>query len=846
MRKAPILPHTRKTSILSCRGALSLAALAAALGICAAPAGATAALPDGRVLELVTPTASPGVHVDVLPTARVGSDGNEIAFQTWGNRDVGAANTLETYLSTRTPGGWSVKLLSPPEAAHPNFNPAYDLPANPFFAFNDNLSEGLFDSLPASPIVPGEPANSDNLYLQDTASGSSTLITKVASDIPNAGPRVAATSPDLQHVLLDNGDGGEGGNYFNVPGFLSGDWQEVYAWSPDQGMTIASVLPDGRVAGEGGGGVSYYDGFGASAGAGGLDPVVAGDPQTFTFFYGGNPHAISDDGSRIFFTNPPSDGFLAVGHIFQRRDQGQPDASTVQLDTLAPGTPINEEATYGQYASTFITATPNGHQALFSSCEPLTPDSTAVIDPGTACQTENGDAATAGESNSRFTSKNDLYMYDEDANGGAGSLTDITTGDPSGADVLGVLGVSSDLSRVYFAARGNLTGTAPAFDGLLQPVAEPRAIPQPICLGQDGRYPLPWTALDADQPLLLGGPERGHRHVAGRDRRAPRRHPGDRGRPLPRVHELRRPRWTPRITTSIHWTLTRTRRSTSTTTTTRGRGRPACRASAREHRASDSTINSQELTTQDNDLVNYPDWEKQNLLPNGTLFFESGEKLVPVDHNSTTDVYEYKPGTGTLSLMSSGQGTEPSNFVGATADGSNVFFTTDQSLLPSDIDNNIDIYDARVGGGVANTAPPSGCQSNCAPPPVTSTFFGPGNQAPAVVVPGPKPVAFALARLTSAQVRSLAKTGAVTLAITAPGAGKVSGKALARLSRGGALKTIGSASVTARNAGVLHLTLRLSAKARASLKKSGRLAVEIVATFGKATKTARVTLVRAR
>ena len=845
MRKAPILPHTRKTSILSYRRALSLAALAAALGICAAPAGATAALPDGRVLELVTPTASPGVHVDVLPIARVGSDGNEIAFQTWGNRDVGASNTLETYLSTRTPGGWSVKLLSPPEAAHPNFNPAYDIPANPFFAFNDNLSEGLFDSLPASPIVPGEPANSDNLYLQDTASGSSTLITKVASDIPNTGPRVAATSPDLQHVLLDNGDGGEGGNYFNVPGFLSGDWQEVYAWSPDQGMSIASVLPDGRVAGEGGGGVSYYDGFGATAGAGGLDPVVAGDPQTFTFFYGGNPHAISDDGSRIFFSNPPSDAFLADGHIFQRRDQGQPDASTVQLDTPAPGTPINEEGTYGQYASNFITATSNGHQALFSSCEPLTPDSTAVIDPGTACQTENGDAATAGESNSRFTSKNDLYMYDEDANGGAGSLTDITTGDPGGADVLGVLGTSSDLSRVYFAARGNLTGTAPASTDYCNPSLNPEPFPNLYVWDKTdgtrflGQLSMPTSLCYLGDPNgdidtwqdEIDGFHAGARVTADGRYLAftsssttldPSYNNIDPLDPYPHKevyeYDYDNPGSGPTCVSCV------------------GAGAPS----------SDSTINSQELTTQDNDLVNYPDWEKQNLLPNGTLFFESGEKLVSADHNSTTDVYEYKPGPGTLSLMSSGQGTEPSNFVGATADGSNVFFTTDQSLLPSDIDNNIDIYDARVGGGVANTAPPSGCQSNCAPPPVTSSFFGPGNQAPAVVVPAPKPVVFALARLTSAQVRSLAKTGAVTLAITAPGAGKVSAKALARLSRGGPLKTIGSASVTARNAGVLHLTLRLSAKARASLKKSGRLAVEIVATFGKATKTARVTLVRAR
>ena len=96
-----------------CAVALATASMAGILATGVASAGAATALPDGRVLELVTPTASPGVHVDAMPIARVGSDGNEVAFETWGNRDVGAANTLETYLSTRTPGGWSSSALPP-------------------------------------------------------------------------------------------------------------------------------------------------------------------------------------------------------------------------------------------------------------------------------------------------------------------------------------------------------------------------------------------------------------------------------------------------------------------------------------------------------------------------------------------------------------------------------------------------------------------------------------------------------------------------------------------------------------------------------------------------------------
>jgi hypothetical protein len=185
--------------------------------------------------------------------------------------------------------------------------------------------------------------------------------------------------------------------------------------------------------------------------------------------------------------------------------------------------------------------------------------------------------------------------------------------------------------------------------------------------------------------------------------------------------------------------------------------------------------------------------------------------------------------------------------VGATANGSDVFFSTDQSLLASDVDNNYDVYDARVGGGVPNNPPPAPCTPQlCAAPPGTSTFVGPGNPKPGTVVPPPKAVAFALARLTSAQVKSLARSGSVSLSITAPGAGKVSAKALAPLSRGGALKTIASASVTARKAGVLHLTLRLSGAARSTLKRSGHLAVSIQASFGRTTKTLHITLIRTR
>jgi hypothetical protein len=775
------------------RAALLAAGVTALMGGAAIPAGAaTVSLPDGRVLELVTPTTSPNVDVNALPFAQVGADGNEVAFETLGDRNVGPSANLETYLSTRTPGGWSVKLLTPPEAASTfNWYPAH-FPPNPFFAFSSDLSETVFDAAPASPLTPADPPDSDNVYVQDTATGADTLVNTAGPDLSFIGPRVAAVSPDFRHVVFDDG-GGVANNYYNLPEPGQIRPPEVYVWSADQGMSLASILPDGRIG--------------------------TGNAVT--------SHGISDDGSRIFWQ-----GSAGVGHVYERRDQGLPDASTVQLDVPAPGAPVNATVVGGAYSSQFITATSDGHQALFQSCAPLTADSTASIVSYDTCDNFDDFSSSAN--------KNDLYIYDEDGNAGAGSLTDISTGDPNGAKVLGVVGASSDLSRVYFVALGNLTGTAPTPNDYCQTPAgdAPNLY---VWDKTDGvkfiaqlQAPSPpgacWFTPQGDVAVWENGIDAEHKQAAvsaGGDYVAFATYAAI----DPAYDNIDPTSGYPHQEVYIY---------------KYGSAGPICVSCVGSGPAlSDATIANQQLTTVENELQNFPGWQKRNLLDNGTLFFESADKLVSGDDNTTTDVYEYKAGPGTLSLISSGRSTQPSNFMGATADGSNVFFSTDQSLLPSDIDNNIDIYDARVAGGVANTPPPSGCQSGCSPPPGTSTFVGPGNPKPTVVVPGPRPVAFALARLTSAQIASLARTGTVTLTITAPGAGRVSARALARLGRGAAT-TIASASAPVRGAGPLRLTLRLSGKARAALKKAGHLAVEIVATFGKSTKTARVTLVRAR
>jgi hypothetical protein len=116
------------------------------------------------------------------------------------------------------------------------------------------------------------------------------------------------------------------------------------------------------------------------------------------------------------------------------------------------------------------------------------------------------------------------------------------------------------------------------------------------------------------------------------------------------------------------------------------------------------------------------------------VFFDSFESLVPTDTNADRDVYEWEAeGVGScgepdgcLALISSGRSEEGARFLDASADGSDVFFLTDGSLVATD-PGATDVYDARVGGGFPAPPPPLSCEGdNCQvlPPEPASPALG--------------------------------------------------------------------------------------------------------------------------
>jgi hypothetical protein len=133
------------------------------------------------------------------------------------------------------------------------------------------------------------------------------------------------------------------------------------------------------------------------------------------------------------------------------------------------------------------------------------------------------------------------------------------------------------------------------------------------------------------------------------------------------------------------------------------------------------------------------------------VFFDSIEPLVPQDDNGFVDVYEWeREGSGScreaqssetggcVFLLSGAQSADNSYLVDASASGGDVFFVSRAHLVSADRGDDDVLYDARVGG----VEPPAeggcsgaGCQGAPPAPPIFSTpasvtFEGNGNPLP--------------------------------------------------------------------------------------------------------------------
>jgi hypothetical protein len=364
---------------------------------------------------------------------------------------------------------------------------------------------------------------------------------------------------------------------------------------------------------------------------------------------------------------------------------------------------------------------------------------------------------------------NDLYRFDSDGNGG-GSLSDLTP-DPTtenGAEVQGVVAISKDGTRVYFTANADLDGSG---EGKAGNCVSPLRLAEGQCnlyLWSQGEGVKLIARLNADGNSLLSDAINWAPTTTGVSSgsafqktafssddgktllfRSQEQLSGFSNKGVPELYRYRE-------------------------------GQPIACVSCNPTGESSSSFTLGSLKPSALRAAEPASLASRNLSADGNrAFFETADALVSSDTNgldgcppvgatlqafaACRDVYEWEaPGSGSctesppsyspanggcLYLISTGKDDYPSFFADASTNGNDVFFFTRQGLVGQDKDELLDVYDAKVGGGIAaqNSLPAVTCESTeaChgpvpAPPsegsPTSQAFVGPGN-----VVSKPKP-----------------------------------------------------------------------------------------------------------
>jgi hypothetical protein len=662
-----------------------------------------AGLPDARVYEQVTPVdkngAAPGGDISLIQAAR---DGSAITFLSRGGIPGSeGAQKYPNYLASRG-SDWSTRGLLPPAALGSTAGVL-------------GLSQDLTRAYVAQSSLPASPAD---LSQRDNATGGWRPIALKGENVETF--RYVGGSTGGSTVVFESGTKLPPGGVEEAP--------NIYAWDRGSGMlSLAGVFNNGLPPEKG-----------ALAGS--------NEPSNLRHFLQAQ-HTVSSDGSRVFFSD------IANGQLYLRQNPTQPQsalggkgncteaalACTLQVSASKRSTPDP----LGPKPAAFWGATPDGSVAFFTSPAKLTNN------------------ATTGPKDEG----NDLYRYEA----GSGSLTDLTPDkaatDPNGAEVRGVLGASEDGSYVYFAANGVLSKTLNAQGEKATlgncSVTGPVQSGSGTCnlyLAHEGKVAfiakLQVTSLGSRYDLADSanwlfsyakeGDETSSRVSADGQSLLFRSQLSLTGYDSQGFPELYRYSASDNALRCISCNPTG--------------AAPVGAAMLRSIRAQGEFGTSPIASTL-----------TQNLSADGNrVFFETPDKLIAGDTNgeggcpvvygtvarTCQDIYEWEAaGSGTCSsarqnggclyLLSTGTSPEASFFADASASGNDAFFFSAQPLVGQDKDQILDIYDARVGGGIASQNPtplpicptPEACRGGVPASPAnqspgTSSFAGPGNPKP--------------------------------------------------------------------------------------------------------------------
>ena len=609
----------------------------------------------------------------------------------------------------RSASGWSTTALYPPNSEFEGVD--FSTPLYALGSENRSLM-GL------RPV--GAPSDEENLYLRQPGS------------LAEIGPEVAEgaligrthqegfptdsnfnyfnfqlSTPDVSHVVYELFSPGEH-NYLwpydqTGEGFLSSTYEYV-------GTANHEPFLVGVTGGEGSS--TLISGCGTSVGS-------LGSQDTY--------NAMSRDGSEVFFTPAGTDevepcnspaGLPAHTELYARIDGETPNAHTVAIsEPTAADCSACDTSTPAP--SIFQGASEDGSKVFFLTEQELLPGN-----PG----------------------KN-LYEYDFEAPSGerVSAVSHVTGGGEAG--VLGVVRVSEDGSHVYFAATAALT-------------SEENSTGAAAEAGADNLYVYDTVTAETRFVATLAAGDSGAWSATDYERQAEASTDG-RFLLFASVADL-----TPDDSSTVSQLFRYDASSGELVRVSVGQG----------GYNDDGNTNSDAVTIPRNfDRFvggQYSPPQRMMSSDGSFVFFESPDALTSkaiddyeiagTNGRLAENIYEFH--NGAVSLISDGRdrsrngevsgGASAVHLLGTNSSGGDVFFTTSSALVPSDQDQSVDVYDARVEGGFPAASQQScsgeACHGSPASVPIvgapgSSTFSGPGNH------PAAGPVKAVVKPLTRAQ-----------------------------------------------------------------------------------------------
>jgi NHL repeat len=674
-----------------------------------------AGLPNGRAYEMVSPPHKNGGDITTHPDlTRVAADGNAAVFASMSafGDSQGTNGIGNEYIAERASNGWNTHGITPLQIPQefPQFSSGF------MGDFSPDLEKAIF--LAAPTLEPGHPNVQDsyNLYaasnLRTPHGGKFQLLSDSVNPVsavamhPYEKINLAASSADFSRVLFESRDpltvDATGLSIINPKLYLSieGDVRLEGLVPPPGEISCGPSGPACEVAPA------------SIAGSGVSDAITSDGDRDRTY----SAHTLSADGSRVFLEVPPFSGGVshptgvgAFGTLYLR-DDGE---TTTQLNVSER----TEPDPAGPQPAKLLDATPDGSKAFFVTKEQLLDE----------------------DANSSY----DIYMSSVDKP--VGSRLSLISVDNNGLDGAGdaryVVGTSSDGKYVYFTAANQLVPGQPSLAELELPESQASEFMyvwhQGLVrfVGAHG-HDVPFSnwggahalsalgSLSSGQKTAVVTPDGKHAAFTSEAAGLARLSVGVDIRSAACNKELKQEPKPCQEVYAYDFEADHLTCASCNRTGLAPRGRALTTVFADNSAAQ---LLSQHVNRPISDDGRY-------------VFFSSPDQLVSADNNGRYDAYQYDMASGKVALISTGQCNCNSYFVEQSPDGHDVFFTTKQRLVAIDFDENADLYDARIDGGIAaqNALPPPQCQGDSCQPaptppidatPASATFNGAGNLA---------------------------------------------------------------------------------------------------------------------